>query len=120
MNVIIDSNAAYGLRLFGMALALGFGLGAVNTVFGVLRQALALGKVLTAVTDFFFWLLCGLAVFSYTLSANTGIIRGYILVGCGIGAAINAAVIALPLGRALNKCLSRRKKPEKSVKIGKK
>lgn len=86
MNPIIDSEAAYALRVFLFACLLGGVLSVFYGVFKILRIAIRFSAAAVAVQDFVFWFFSGLAVFMFALWQNDGIVRGYVLFGAVIGA----------------------------------
>lgn len=51
----------------------------------IFRRIFPHGKCVTFLGDFFFWLIGGLVVFLMCYEVNDGIIRGFSLVGIGIG-----------------------------------
>ena len=86
MNPIIDSEAAYALRVFLFACLLGGILSVFYGFFKILRIAIKFNAFVIAVQDFVFWFISGLAVFMFALWQNDGIVRGYVLAGALIGA----------------------------------
>ncbi len=85
MNPILDAGAAFGLRLYGLSLALGAGLGLVFVALRVLRALIRFSAVAVAVQDLLFWLTAAPAVFLLCYAENDGIVRGFVLAGVGLG-----------------------------------
>ena len=55
-------------------------------VFRILRRVLRHGKVLTALEDFAYWMICAFWLLVYFYRENSGILRGYLLAGILLGA----------------------------------
>ncbi len=76
------------LKIFVSALGMGFLLGAVYDFFRVVRLSLSRKKVCTVIFDVLYFLVFGFATYTFTLAANKGAIRWYIIIGELGGAAI--------------------------------
>lgn len=50
------------------------------------RMAVSAGKKLLAVTDFLYWIFCGVFLFLFALRMNQGLLRSYLVLGPAAGA----------------------------------
>lgn len=85
MNPLIDSSAAFGLTYFAAAAVLGAALGLMWTSFSLFALVCGLKTAGRFVLDLLFFAVCGLSVFLFVISANAGMVRGYILLGAAMG-----------------------------------
>ncbi len=67
---------------------LGIGLGMLYDLFRILRLIIPSGKIISFVEDIIYFLLCGVISFAFLLAVNNGIVRGYLLIGEFLGAAL--------------------------------
>ncbi len=67
---------------------LGIGLGVLYDLFRILRLIIPSGKIISFVEDIIYFLLCGVISFAFLLAVNNGIVRGYLLIGEFLGAAL--------------------------------
>ncbi|NLJ80173.1 MAG: hypothetical protein GX335_04010 [Firmicutes bacterium] len=73
------------LYSFGIVLLAGVSLGILFDVFRVARGLLRPGVISTPLLDLFFWALFTPLLLLYLLLANWGELRGYVIVGLGLG-----------------------------------
>ena len=86
------------LRVLFFCLATGAGMGALYAVLSGVRALLRAGKLLTAVLDILFCLVCGTVVFLCALAVDKGRLRAY-QAGTQLLAGWAAAVTLEPLVR---------------------
>ena len=78
----LTAQSAYFLE----AVLLGAVLGLVYDVFAVVRGLTRAGAGLTALCDALFWLIALAVYFVFTVAWAGGQVRGFLLLGCGLGA----------------------------------
>lgn len=72
-------------QMFLLACGFGFLLGILYDAFRLLRMAFFKQSVFVFFQDLFYFSVCGLLTFLFVLSMNYGEIRGYVLLGEGLG-----------------------------------
>lgn len=88
----------FEFETFLYALLLGFVLGLVYEVFRILRMVLPWGSVLVAIQDILYWIGAGAVTFLFFMRFTSGMIRGYVLLGEGLG----LLLYFLTLGRLIH------------------
>lgn len=83
--------------LFLKACLVGFCLGAVYDGFRIMRIGVSLGKTAVFIEDMLFWLICSAVTVMFIMSANSGTVRGFVLVGEGLGAAVYFFTLSVPV-----------------------
>lgn len=78
----LTAQSAYFLE----AVLLGAVLGLIYDVFAVVRSLTRAGAGLTALCDGLFWLTALAVYFVFTVAWAGGQVRGFLLLGCGLGA----------------------------------
>lgn len=81
MNEIIVGQ----FNIFIWALVLGFTLGILYDLLSIVRRVIPHSKIIIGIEDLFFWLVASIIIFGYVFGSNNGTIRGFIIIGLGIG-----------------------------------
>ena len=82
---LINAGILHEAVFLGASILVGAGLFFVYDLFRIFRRLVPHGEVWIGVEDFFYWLLCTVAVFLLLYQKNDGMIRGFALGGVVIG-----------------------------------
>lgn len=76
------------LRFLAVSLVWGAGIAAGYEVLRLMRVLFRHGDLWTGLEDLLFWTICALMIFIMVMEENDGMIRWYVLAGCGAGACV--------------------------------
>lgn len=72
-------------NIFIWAFVLGFTLGILYDLLRIVRRVIPHSKIIIGIEDLSFWLVASIIIFGYVFGSNNGTIRGFIIIGLGIG-----------------------------------
>lgn len=76
------------LHILALALLFGGGLAAVYDIIRICRRVITRGIFLVSLEDIIYWIFACIVTFAFFFQVNSGGIRGYIVGGIAIGAAL--------------------------------
>lgn len=73
------------LQLFGLSVMFGVAILLFYDFFRILRRLIPHNTAVVAVQDLVFWIVTGFSIFALLYKYNNGSIRGYCILGMGVG-----------------------------------
>ena len=104
------------VMLFVQAMLAGAVLFLVYDLLRVIRRIFVHGIIWVSIEDALYWIVSGFWMFLRICRVNDGIIRGYMIVACLVGAALYYAVFSRPVMRQIAKIIRYLKNQLKKVK----
>lgn len=92
MHLILSINAE--VNIFLLAICVGFGLAAIYDLLRILRRVYKHKNLIVNIEDFIYWMFTVCILFEFLRYKNFGELRGFILIGCIIGATIYFSVLS--------------------------
>ena len=83
--MMVSREIPHQARLFLLALATGAGMLLIYDLFRIVRRVIRHGTAAIAVEDMCFWIGCACWMFRLMCRENDGSIRGFVIIGAGVG-----------------------------------